>query len=456
MLPPGPSALSALSNIKRMRQDIIGFLTDLQREYGDVVQFRVGPIRIFFCAHPDGVRHVLQENARHYNKQTRGFEVIRELLGQGLLTSEGDTWLRQRRLMQPAFHRQRLQAFGQLMVDAAETVSTEWEPLAESVQPFDLTDSMMKLTLRVASQALFGTDLGPEAANVDSAFTTVLEWAKDRLTQTLFVPRWFPTSANRRGQRAVAELDRIVYSVIERRRREGDSRDDLLQLLMDAKDEDTGEKMNDRQLRDEVMTLMLAGHETSANALSWTFALLSKHVAIRERLEKEVDAVLGGRLPTLEDLPRLRFTRQVIDEGLRLYPPAWSVSRCTTAPDKLLGYDVPEGQIVLLASHITHRHPTFWPNPESFDPDRFTPEQEKERARMSYFPFGGGPRLCIGNNFALMEMTLALAALVQKFRVDLDSGQELLRDASITLRPRGGLRVRVTRRSRPVAISASA
>ncbi|MFL5320443.1 MAG: cytochrome P450 [Myxococcaceae bacterium] len=454
MLPPGPSPLTALSNLRAMRQDIIGFLIDLQRRYGDVVRFRVGPIPIIFCAHPDGVRHVLQENARHYNKQTRGFAVIRELLGEGLLTSEGDTWFRQRRLMQPAFHRQRLQSFGQLMVDAAEAVVTEWEPLATSGETFDVTDSMMKLTLRVASQALFGTDLGPEAGNVDSAFTSVLEWAKDRLTQTLFIPRWLPTASNRRGQAAVATLDRVVYSVIEQRRRSQTSRDDLLQLLMDAKDEDTGEKMNDRQLRDEVMTLMLAGHETSANALSWTFALLSKHVAVRKRLEEEVDAVLGGRLPSLEDLPKLRYTRQVLDEGMRMYPPAWSVSRCAMAPDKLLGYDVPEGQLVFLSSYVTHRHPDFWPNPESFDPDRFAPEHEKERHRMSYFPFGGGPRLCIGNNFALMEMTIALAALVQKFRVDLAPGQELIRDASITLRPRGGLRMRVTRRNRPVEVAA--
>lgn len=439
-----------------MRHDVIRFLLDQQRRYGDVFRFWVGPISIVFVAHPEGIRHVLQENARQYNKQTRGFVVVRELLGQGLLTSEGETWLRQRRLMQPAFHKQRLAAFGGLMVDAAEACAREWEPHVQSGQPFDLTDSMMKLTLRVASQALFGTDLGAEAGAVDDAFTVVLAWAKDRLTQTLFLPRWLPTPQNVRGNRAIGTLDRIVYGVIERRRKDPSSHDDLLQLLIDAKDEETGERMSDQQLRDEVMTLMLAGHETSANALSWTLALLSKHVEVRNRLEAELDAVLGGRVPGLEDLPKLRYVRQVLDEAMRLYPPAWSFSRCSMSADRIMGFDVPKDQIVLMSSYLTHRHPLFWDNPESFDPDRFRPEHEKERPRFAYFPFGGGPRLCIGNNFALMEMTLVLADLLQKFRVNLSAGQELQSDASITLRPKNGLQVTVSRRPTPTRVAATA
>lgn len=444
-LPPGPPAWKGISNLKALRKDALSFLLQMSEQYGGVCRFYVGYIPITFVSDPDAVRHVVQENHRNYNKQTRGFAVLRELLGNGLLTSEGSFWLRQRRLAQPAFHRQRLSAFAGMISDAAKSLSDDWS--RRTATPFDLTEDMMKLTLVIVSRALFGTDLGAQAGVVDEAFSAALEYAKDRLTQIVMLPRWIPTPGNLKANAALGQLNGVVYGVIEKRRSERqEGRHDLLAMLMEAKDEDTGEQMSNGQLRDEVMTLMLAGHETSANALSWTFALLSKNPDARTKLEAEVDA-LGGKTPGVEDLMKLPYTKAVLDEAMRLYPPAWSFSRSPESDDLLNGFKVHKGSIVLMSSYVTHHNPTLYPDPFAFEPERFLHEKEKTQPRFAYYPFGGGPRLCIGNNFALMEMALVLAILTQRFRVELEPDQQLVPDAMITLRPKGGLRVRVAPRA---------
>lgn len=443
--PPGPRGEPLLGNLRALRKDPLTFFPAQVREYGDVVRIRVGPAYVTLLAHPDCVRHVLQDNARNYNKQTRGFAVIRELLGQGLLTSEGDFWLRQRRLAQPAFHRQRLAGFGRTMVDAASDLATVLESRSASGQPFDVAEDLNHLTLRIAGLTLFGTDVGDESRAVGEALGRAQTFANQRLTQLIPLPRALPLPSHRQFARDAATLDRVVRTIIERRHREGGEHHDLLQMLMDARDEDTGERMSDTQLRDEVLTLLLAGHETTASALAWTVTLLSRNPDVRGKLEAELARELAGRPPTVEDLPKLGLTRRVVDESLRLYPPAWIFSRAAIEDDVVGGYRIPKGSYVLVVPWVMHRHPKLWDDPEVFDPDRFLPEREKERSRFTFFPFGGGPRQCIGNQFALMELVLVLATLLQRVRLDLAPGHSLVPAPAITMRPRPGVWVTATR-----------
>ncbi|MBF5042914.1 cytochrome P450 [Aggregicoccus sp. 17bor-14] len=438
--PPGPRGAPLLGCLREMQKDPLTFLVSQARAHGDVVQFPIGPRRITLLVGPDAIRHVLQDNARGYDKQTPGFNVVRELLGQGLLTSEGDFWLRQRRLAQPAFHRQRLASF-------AHTMASEAQTLAEALLqrrgqgPFDVAEGLSRLALRVASLTLFGAEMDEEAAEVGRVLPEMQELANARIMNPLSPPRALPTPGNRRADRAIATLDRVVHGIIAERRKQGaDARADLLSLLMEAQDADTGERMSDVQLRDEVMTLLLAGHETSASGLTWAVALLSRHPDVRRRLQQEAAEVCaGGRLPGVEDLPRLAYTRRVVDEVLRLFPPAWIFSRSAIAADTVAGYALPARSLVLLSPYVTHRHPGLWDNPEGFDPERFLPERERERPRFAYFPFGGGPRLCIGNQFALMEMVLVLATLATRVRLDLEPGRPFFPGPAITLRPRPGV-----------------
>ncbi len=439
LFPPGPRGEPLLGNLRALRKDPLTYFPAQVREYGDVVRIRVGPMYVTLLAHSDPVRYVLQDNARNYNKQTRGFAVIRELLGQGLLTSEGDFWLRQRRLAQPAFHRQRLAGFARTMVDATEDLARALEPRIASGQPFDVAEDLTHLTLRIAGLTLFGTDVGDESRAVGEALGRVQTFANSRLTQLIPLPRGLPLPSHRRFARDAGTLDRVVRTIVERRRREGGEHHDLLQMLMDARDEDTGERMSDTQLRDEVMTLLLAGHETTASALAWTVMLLSQNPGVRRELEAELARALAGRAPTVEDLPRLALTRRVVDESMRLYPPAWIFSRAAIQDDIVGGFRVTKGTYVLIVPWVLHRHPKLWENPEAFDPDRFLPEREKERVRFTYFPFGGGPRQCIGNQFALMELVLVLATLLQRVRLDLAPGHSIAPTPAITLRPRPGV-----------------
>lgn len=438
--PPGPPARRGFSHIRAFREDALTFLLGLAREHGDVVRFHLGPQPLIFVSSPEAVRHVMQDNARNYTKQTPGFDVVRELLRQGLLTSDGELWIRQRRLAQPAFHRQKLAGFGRLMMEAAVERAEAWAPEIGTGKPLDVSGEMMRLALRMAGDALFGTTDVLRAANeIRDALDVVLAYAHNRITKPLTLPRSVPTPFNLKVNRAVAALDGVVFSVIEQRRREPKPREDLLAMLMEATDADTGERMGDAQLRDEVMTLLLAGHETTANTLSWTWYMLSMHPMVRRTLQAELASVLGGRPPTVEDMPKLVYTRMVIDEVLRLYPPAWVFSRSPLQDDEIGGFHIPKGGFVVISPWVTHHHPKFWENPTGFDPERFRPERAAAQPRFAYFPFGGGPRLCIGQGFALMELVMAIATLAQRMNLDLIPDRPVVPEFSITLRPRGGL-----------------
>ena len=433
---PGPKGHPLLGSLPAVRKDPIRVFLEAFRDHGDVVRFRFGPMVAHLVSSPEGVNHVLAENNKNYGKRTRGYDALRYVLGNGLLTSEGEFWKRQRRIAQPAFHRQRIAGFGQAMVRAAEECAERLSRRrGESV---DLHHEMMRLTLRIVGQTLLGYDPSGDADEVGDALAHLLAIVNERTTRLIFFRNpTLPTPENLRMRRAVETLEKVVLRIIaERRQARGD---DLLSMLMEAKDADSGEAMTDRQLRDEAMTIFLAGHETTANALSWTWLLLSRYPAALRELRAELDQVLQGRSPTVEDLPKLRFTKMLLEESMRLYPPAWIIARSASGPDEIGGYQIPAGSIVFVSPYVVHRHPRLWDDPEGFDPHRFS----REPPRGAYFPFGGGPRQCIGNGFAMMEAQLVLATIAQRARFELVPGHPVVLEPSVTLRPKFGLSMTV-------------
>ncbi len=418
------------------RRDPLGMLTWARREYGDVARFDAWPlIVVHMLHHPEHIKHVLQDNNRNYWKGGL-IARVKPLIGEGLFTSEGDFWRRQRRLAQPAFHRQRIESFATIMSAAGARMLEDWETAAASGTPIDLMETTSRVTLRIVGQALFGIDLIGQAEGVGRAMLTALQFVSEEAFSLFPSLLMLPTPRNRRFLRARAELDRVVLGIIEDRRRGGAAGDDLLGMLMEARDADTGAGMSDRQLRDETMTFVLAGHETTAVTLAWACLLLAQHPEIGERVRQEVSTVLAGRAPALADLPRLALTRRVIDETLRLYPPVPVVARETFGADEIDGYDIPAKTGVMMSPYVTHRHPALWDDPDRFDPERFTAERCAARPRFAYFPFGGGPRLCIGNEFALMESQILLAMIAQRYRVDVAPGHLVQHEIRVTLRPR--------------------
>jgi cytochrome P450 len=305
----------------------------------------------------------------------------------------------------------------------------------------DVTPEFLRVTLRILGLSMFGIDLSNDAEAIGRAVTVVLEATRSSITSILEIPRFIPTPANRRFLEALATIDRVTLGLIAERRAGGAAKDDLLSMLLDARDEETGEGMTDRQLRDELVTILGAGHETTSMALSWTAVLLSRHPDVRRKLEAELDVVLAGRAPEFSDIPKLQYTRMVIEESMRLYPPAWIVGRNAIDDDEIGGYHVPAGSLVFVSAWVTHRHPGLWDNPEGFDPERFAPGADEGRPRYAYFPFGGGPHLCIGNSFAMMEATLVLATVAQRFHMDLVPGHPVELEPLITIRPRHGVMV---------------
>lgn len=434
-----------LGSLPRFRRDPLALLMDGFRDCGDVVRFRLFTRDLVLVAHPNDVRWVLREHTRNYNKRTRGFAVLRTFLREGLLTSEGDHWLRQRRIAQPAFHRDRVAGFGASMTQAAGDMVDRW--LAASASDVvDVTTEMMRLTLRIVGEALLSTDVSHEADRVGQALNITLRHANEAIGRIVSLPEWWPSPARRRVRTAMHTLDDVILSIIAGRRAGDSDPDDLLSMLMQARDEDTGEGMSDAQLRDEVMTVFLAGQETTALALGWTWCLLSQHPSVRHRLHTEVDSVLSGRTPTVADLPRLSYVERVVKESMRLYPPAWVISRSTIEDDLVGGYRIPAGAIVLLSPYVTHRHPRFWAHPDLFDPDHFEATAQANRPPFAYFPFGGGPRQCIGNSFAMMELVLVVTTVAQRCALDLPVGAAVGTSPSITLRAAAPIRMRVSPR----------
>jgi cytochrome P450 len=437
---PTPDGVPLLGNLLDAWKDPLSLFLRSNRDLGDMVLFEFGPQKYFLANDLSAVRRVLVDNHKNYVK-SRSYRGLKLVLGTGLLTSEGDFWRRQRKLVQPAFHRERLAGFADTMVRSTKDMLDRWAEIPEG-QAFDVHAEMTRLTFRLVGQTLFSTEVDGDAHAIGEALTVALRFANEYAESLVSPPVWLPTPNNLRFKRAVRTLDELVQRIIDERRSR-DSGRDLLSMLMAVKDEETGETMSDRQLRDEVMTLVLAGHETTANALSWTFYLLSRHPDVERRLFAEISKVLEGRPPSIDDLAKLTLCANVVQEAMRLYPPAWTFERQALEDDELAGCAVPAGAIVAISPYTLHRHPAYWDNPEGFDPDRFTAARSEGRPKHAYLPFGGGPRLCIGNSFALMEAQLIVASVVQRHRLSLVPGHPVELEPVVTLRPRYGIQVRL-------------
>lgn len=436
---PGPRGTVLLGSLPEMRrQGQIQFYLDAWRRFGDVVRLRLGPLTAHLIVQPEHIRHVLVANRDNYRKGI-AYRKVELILGAGLFTSEGDLWRRQRRLMQPPFTPGGVKRFTGAITECSAQMLERWQTAAERGQEVDIQREMMRLTMSIIGKTMFSVDVHADAGVVGPAFSAVLEFAAARTVALLDVPLFIPTPMNRRFKEALRTLDAFIYGVIAERRGREDDQEDLLSLLLRARDEETGQGMSERQLRDEVLTIFFAGHETTAQALTWAWYLLSQHPAAERRLHTELATVLGGRAPTAQDLPGLTYTRMVIEEAMRLYPPVWMFARDAIAHDEIGGYHVPAGSMILMSQYLAHRHPAYWEHPEAFDPERFTPERSAGRPHYAYFPFGGGQRTCIGNHFAMLEAQLILATVAQRYRPRLAPGQAVEPVAVGTLRPRHGL-----------------
>jgi len=439
-LPPGPKGSLLRGNIRSFGSTLLDFLRDTAKEYGPLASFRVGPKRIFLACDPDLIDQVLVREAKHYIKHfgARGFKPV---LGNGLVTSEGAYWQRQRKLVQPVFMKARVRSYAPVMADLTDKMLATWSPGDQIKVDFAFGD----LTSRIALKTLFDLD---DAGDRERFYET-LKFAFDimtaRLSRLIKIPLWVPTPENVRFNCARAELDQTIQGFIEAGRARGKSGDDLLSRLIFPDHED-GSRMTDRELRDEAMTLYLASHETTALTLAWTWYLLSQHPAVEDKLVAEWRRVLGGRTPTAKDVANLPYTAHVISESMRLYPPVYVIGREATKDLELGGYRVKRGYTVLMSQWVNHHDPTYFPDPDAFIPERWKNGLAKRLPKFAYYPFGGGQRICIGNSFALMEAAIILAAVGQRYRFTVDDGYEVAFKPQITLMPLGGIPATLQRR----------
>ena len=445
LFPPGPKLTLFQRAVYWPGRDMLGFITKLARTYGDLVTYRIGGETIFLVSDPHHIKEILVTHNRNFTK-SRGLERTKRLLGNGLLTSEGAMHLRQRRLMQPAFHRERIVGYGQTMVTYADRARRAWTEGAT----LDVAQEMMRLTLSIAGKTLFDVDIEKQAAEVGRAMNDVMESFWTTMLPFVDLLERMPIPKLRRAKAARGRLDHIIYGMIAERRASGRDHGDLLSMLLNAQDEEAGEHagggMTDKQVRDEAMTILLAGHETTANALTWTWYLLSQSPDVEAKLHEEIDRVLQGRLPGVADLPALPFVEKVVTEAMRLYPPAWIVGRRAIAEFPIGEFVAPPRTIMIMSPYILHRDPRYFPDPERFNPDRWTPEFKASLPQFAYFPFGGGPRRCIGESFAWMELVLVVATIAQQWTLRLVPGHPVEPQPVVTLRTKHGMKMTLDKR----------
>ena len=432
--PPGPKGSFILGVMPEFNRDTLAFITRC-RDYGEVVRARFFYLTCYFLYHPDDIEYVLSTNAKNFIKSMSvRSNFFHRLIGNGLLTSEGDFWRRQRRLAQPAFHRQRISAYGETMVEYAERMISTWR----EGETRDIHREMMRLTLEIVAKTLFNADVSGDADRVGTILSQIVKPFASQATLKWILDNRLPTPAHRRFHRLAKQIDEIVYRIIDERRRSGRDEGDLLSVLLQAQDED-GSQMTNQQLRDEVMTLFLAGHETTALTLSWAWYLLGRDPEAERKFHEELETVLRGRTPAFSDLPQLKYTEMIAKESMRLYPPAYGVGREAIEECTIGGYRIPARSQIFAFSWVTHRDPRFFNQPERFWPERWTEEFTNSLPKYAYFPFGGGPRICIGNYFATMEIVLVLATIGRKFKLKLADDRPVEILPAMSLRPRGGI-----------------
>lgn len=438
--PPGPPQRILTGSFREFRTDLLGFLERSARQYGDVVSFRLGRRPCLLVNHPDLIESVLVKNSRNFVKPF-AFRFTRAVLGNGLLTSEGSFWLRQRRLAAGAFQAERIAGYGPDMVSSAVRMLTNWR----DGETRDIHADMMQVTLDIVARTLFGADVTEQSHEIGESLLLALRSFGANFSRRIPLPSWIPTSGNRKARAAVRGLNRVVRQIIDRRRHETEPRTDLLSLMLHARDED-GSQMTDEQLLDEVRTFLLAGHETTAITLSWTLFLLANHPHEQARLHAELDTVLAGQLPEVADLARLPVAGRIVQEAMRLYPPAFMIGRENVAEFELGGYTIPAGTTIFMSQWVMHRDGRFYDRPEQFEPERWAAPSIQSLPKMAYFPFGAGPRVCIGNSFAMMESVLLLATIARQWSLAPVADHPIRLAPVLTLRPRYGIKVVLHRR----------
>ena len=441
-VPAGPQGGRLMGNMREFNRDSLSFVERCAREFGDVVLTRFLYVPAYFLFDPEHIEYVLASGSKNFIKaMSLRSPFFLRLVGNGLLTSEGDFWRRQRRLAQPAFHRERVNSYGRVMAELTEQAAGRWR----AGEVIDAHDEMMMLTQSIVAQTLFSADVSGDAREIGRALDRIVRPFSSQATLRWILDNRLPTPNHLRFNSAVRKIDRFVYRLIAERRASGEDAGDLLSMMLGARDEDGG-AMTDRQLRDELMTLFLAGHETTALALTWAWHLLARNPEAEARLHAELDEVLAGRLPSAEDLPRLRYTEWVVKESMRLFPPAYAVGREAVRDCEIGGYRVPRGMQIFAFQWVIQRDPRWYDEPEKFLPERWREEEAARRPKFSYFPFGGGPRQCIGNSFAMMEAVLCLATIARRFRLSAAPGQKVDLLPAMSLRPRAGVHLKVEQR----------
>ncbi len=443
---PGPKGNVLLGSLLDFRKDPPNYLLDVAKQYGEIANFRLLNFQIYLLSSPEAIQEVLVTKRASFEKSKLDQDILGKFLGNGILLSESDFHKQQRKMVQPAFHVKRIQAYADTMVHFADKMLDKWEGQTD----LDIVEEMMDVSMRIVSKTLFDAEVD-DAESVGHAMEELQGIANAEYRTAFAMPEWVPIDRNRRMKRARNQLDATVMRFISQRKAEGTpDKGDLLSMLLLSEDED-GYRMPDEQVRHEAVTLFAAGHETTSNALTWTWFLLAQHPDIEAKFHTELDTVLDGRLPTLEDMKQLPYTHQVLKEAMRLYPPAWILNGRTALEDvEIAGYTIPKDSRIFVSPYVIHRLPQFFENPDDFNPDRFAPEIEKSIEKYTYLPFGGGPRVCIGNHFAMMEAVLILATVGQRYRLQLVPNQTVEMEALVTLCPLNGIQMELIKREEPI------
>jgi cytochrome P450 len=443
---PLTKGLPLVGSLPQLIKNPFGYLKQARETYGDIYNLNLGISKMLIVNHPRQMQHILVDNAQNYRKGGAMWDAVRAMLGNGLVVSEGSFWLRQRRMMNPQFHRQRLAALNDLMVSAIDEALTTWEKSANG-SDFNVASAFSELTMKVITRTLFGTGLSTEEMD---RVSKAMNYALTYIIQAIVLnslPSWMPAPGKKEFEQSIKQIDETVYRIIADSRKDNGESNHLMAMLLDMVDDETGEGMTDQQLRDEVTTLFLAGYETTSIALAWAWDLLTHHTDVMEKLQDEVDDVLGDRLPTFADLMKLPYSRMIIQETLRIRPAAWQLPRTAVEDDEIDGYQIPAGTTITGLIYMCHYHPEEWDNPEVFDPERFQPDKSEKRHKFAYMPFGAGQRKCIGMDFALMEGQLALAMVTQRYKLTKATEKLAEPQLSTTLRPKGGVIVKLEKRS---------